>query len=76
MYPEDWNQQFWDMLANDKNFYMEMNSPDCNNNVPHEGLVIKKEDMISRAWKLKCFAFLQGEAKELDAGESNIEDES
>ena len=53
---------------------MECNSPSCSNNVPHEGLVIKKEDMISRAWKLKCFAFLNGEQKELDAGIENIED--
>ena len=61
-------------MANDKNFYMERNSPSCSNKVPHEGLVIKKEDMRSRAWKLKCFAFLNGEQKELDAGEENIED--
>lgn len=51
-----------------------MDSPDCNNKVPHEGIVIKKEDMVSAAFKLKCFRFLQGEATELDAGESNIED--
>lgn len=73
---DDWNAKFWERLADDKNFYMEMNSPDCNNKVPHEGLVIKKDDMYSRAWKLKCFAFLRGEAEELDAGESNIEDEA
>ena len=35
---------------------------------------IKKEDMRSRAWKLKCFAFLNGEQKELDAGIENIEE--
>ena len=73
---DGWNQQFWEKLANDKNFYMECDSPSCNNKVPHEGLVIKKEDMISHAWKLKCFNFLQGETKELDSGESNIEDEN
>ena len=76
MYPNNWNEQFWETLANDKDFFMECNSPSCNNKVPHEGLVIKKEDMIPRAWKLKCFSFLQGEAKELDAGESNIEDDN
>ena len=69
-----WQENFIDRLANDKNFYMEMNSPDCNNKVPHEGIVIKKEDMIPAAVKLKCFRFLQGEAAELDAGEANIED--
>ena len=73
---ENWNTNFWERLANDKNFYMECDSPDCNNKVPHEGLVIKKEDMRSRAWKLKCFAFLNQEQKELDAGESNIEDDA
>lgn len=53
---------------------MEMDSPDCNNKVPHEGIVIKKENMISAASKLKCFAFLNKEQQQLDAGESNIED--
>ena len=71
---DNWTDVFWDTMANDKKLYMECNSPSCSNNVPHEGLVIKKEDMISRAWKLKCFAFLNGEQKELDAGIENIED--
>ena len=71
---DNWTDAFWDTMANDKNFYMERNSPSCSNKVSHEGLVIKKEDMRSRAWKLKCFAFLNGEQKELDAGEENIED--
>ena len=72
---ENWSNDFIEALANDERFYMEKNSPDCNNKVPHEGLVIKKEDMMSRAWKLKCFAFLgKVEQPELDAGEANIED--
>lgn len=71
---EDYGQQFIDHLADDKRFYMEMNSPDCVNKVPHEGVVIKKEDMQSRAWKLKCFAFLDQEQKDLDKGLENIED--
>ena len=69
---QNWSDQFIDMLANDsKRFYMEQPSPDCVNNVPHEGLVIKTEKMRSEAWKLKCFAFLQGELKDESA---NIED--
>ena len=76
MIPEDWNQQFWEKLANDEDFFMECNSPSCNNKVPHEGLVIKKEDMIARAWKLKCYAFIRGESEELDSGQSNIEDDN
>lgn len=77
MYPEDWNQLFWEKLANDKNFFMECNSPSCNNKVPHEGLVIKKEDMIPRAWKLKCWNFLSKvDQMELDNNISNIEDDN
>ena len=55
---------------------MEENSPDCKNKVPHEGIVIKKEDGIAHAWKLKSFAFLNKEQQEADKGESNIEDNS
>ena len=72
---EHWQENFIDRLANDKNFYMELNSPDCNNKVPHEGIVIKKEDMIPAAVKLKCWTFLnKTEQEALDAGEVNIED--
>lgn len=71
---EHWTENFMARLANDKNFNMEMNSPSCNNKVPHEGLVIKIENMKSEAFKLKCFKFLDKEGKELDKGETNIED--
>ena len=71
---EHWTENFLDKLANDKNFFMEMNSPECNNKVPHEGIVIKKENMVPEAFKLKCFAFLDKESKAADSGESNIED--
>ena len=70
----NFSKNFIAKLAEDTNFYMEMNSPSCSNNVPHEGIVIKVEDMIPHAWKLKCFAFLNKEQKELDKGEENIED--
>ena len=82
LYPElnindsEWNQKFWEKMANDPKFYMEKDSPDCNNKVPHEGVVIKIEDMVPRAWKLKTFAFLNGEQKELDSGITNMEDEN
>lgn len=46
------------------------------NKVPHEGVVIKIENMKSEAFKLKCFKFLDKEGKALDKGESNIEDEN
>ena len=70
----NFSKNFIAKLAEDTNFYMEMPSPSCNNIVPHEGIVIKIEDMIPHAWKLKCFAFLNKEQKELDKGEENIED--
>lgn len=71
---EHWNENFLARLANDKSFYMECNSPTCDNKVPHEGVVIKIENMKSEAFKLKCFKFLDKEGKALDKGETNIED--
>lgn len=73
---EHWNENFLQRLANDKQFFMECNSPTCANKVPHEGLVIKIENMKSEAFKLKCFKFLDAEGKALDKGETNIEDEA
>ena len=73
---EDYGENFINELANDKEFFMEMNSPDCVNQVPHEGIVIKKEDGIAHAWKLKTFAFMNWEQKELDKGIENVEDNS
>ena len=73
---ENWSTNFMTALANDKNFYMEENSPECNNKVPHEGLVIKRESMKSEAWKVKCFKFLGKEQDAALAGESNIEDQA
>lgn len=71
-----WNENFMARLASDPNFYMEMNSPTCNNDVPHEGIVIKIENFLSEAYKLKCFKFLEKETKALDKGEIDIESES
>lgn len=73
---EHWNENFLDRLANDGTFNMEKNSPECKNKVPHEGVVIKIEDGMSRAFKLKCFKFLNKEQEALDKGEENIEDEA
>ena len=73
---EHWNENFINRLAEDPNFYMELDSPHCNNKVPHEGLVIKIDDGVTRAFKLKCFRFLNKEQELLDKGENNIEDEA
>ena len=76
LFADDWYQNFLESLSNDETFNMECDSPDCKNKVPHEGIVIKIDNMKSAAFKLKCFAFLNKEQKQLDAGESNIEDEN
>ena len=73
---ENWNENFLNRLSNDSAFYMEMDSPECSNPVPHEGMVIKIDNMRSEAFKLKCFKFLNKEQKELDSGVENIEDNS
>jgi hypothetical protein len=64
-------ENFINFLTNNKDFYMEEPSPSCNNKVPHEGLVIKVENMRSEAFKLKCFAFVK---QELADNSVNIED--
>lgn len=78
LYPElsledNWNKNFIDRLSNDSRFYMEKDSPHCKNKVPHEGLVIKLGDNLSRAFKLKCFKFIN---KVDMSDELNLEDES
>lgn len=71
----DFGQFFIDKLSNDsERFYMELDSPDCSNFVPHEGIVIKVLGKNNSAVKLKCFRFLQKEMKEQDEGIVNIED--
>lgn len=70
---EHWNENFLQRLANDKNFFMECESPTCNNKVPHEGIVIKIENSLSEAYKLKSIRFLEKESKSLDKGEVDIE---
>jgi hypothetical protein len=74
---QHWHENFLEKLKNDKeNFYMELNSPDCYNEVPHEGIIIRN-DSNSRipALKLKTEAHYQMETKELDEGIVNIEDD-
>ena len=73
---ENFSDNFIERLSNDENFYMELDSPDCDNKVPNEGVVIKIDNMKPAAFKLKCFRFLNKEQQALDKGESNIEDEA
>lgn len=68
---EDWRGKIIKHLEaqyNDKDCYM------CTNNVPEEGVVIRKESLIGfEAYKLKSPRFLDYETKQLDSGEVDIE---
>lgn len=68
---EYYGQKFMENLANEEKFFMEQKDPTCRNDVYAEGVVIKKENMKSEAFKLKCFAFIKGE---IVNDEENIED--
>lgn len=73
---DDWAIKFCHKLQEDAGrFYMEQDSPDCVNSVPHEGIVIKIDDGKSAAYKLKSFRFLSKEDEDYGKGISNIEDE-
>ena len=74
LYYPDWYERFLENLSNDEDFYMEKRAPDCINKVPQEGIVIKIDNGRPNAMKLKSFAFVNNEQKELDAGIENIED--
>jgi hypothetical protein len=69
-----WHQNFIERLSNDKErFYMEVNSPDCFNKVPHEGIVIRNDSNGYPAVKVKTKAHYLMETKELDDGIIDIE---
>lgn len=54
--------------------YLEKDCDLCFNNVPDEGVVIRKEGLDLSVFKFKSFRFLQKETEELDKGIENIED--
>jgi hypothetical protein len=71
---EQWRNEFLTRLSNDKNFYMNENSPDCNNPVPHEGLVLNFENRPNKhALKIKCDKFYEYESKMLDTLNETLE---
>jgi hypothetical protein len=54
---------------NEKDCYM------CNNKVPEEGIILRKENMYSyEAYKLKSKRFILGESDAQEKGETNLED--
>lgn len=64
------------LLTSLREVYLEGNCFMCKNKVPAEGIVIRKETNRFDAFKFKSFLFLEGETKQLDKGESNIEDDN
>jgi len=71
----DWHTDFITQLEvdyNDKNCYM------CNNKVPEEGIVVRRESSMFSfdAWKLKSWKFLERETKQLDQGVADMESEN
>ena len=56
-----------------KETYLEKRDPICKNDVPDEGVCIRREGLEIDTYKLKSFAFLQHESAELDAGTVDIE---
>ena len=69
-----WREAFISRLSNDKNFGMEKTESLCKNNVPREGIVVRKDnDIIKEAFKLKCMKFRFKEAESIDNGEVDAE---
>lgn len=67
---EHWHEEF---LTNLRNMYLEQRSVLCNNNVPEEGIVLRREVNDIDVYKLKSISFLEKESKMLDKGEIDIE---
>lgn len=67
-----WNDNFFEKL---KETYLEKKDPICKNDVPDEGVCIRREGLEIDTYKLKSFAFLQRESEELDTGTTDIESE-
>jgi len=72
---EAWQENFVDVLHN--SFNLEKKCTYCTNDVPAEGIIIRKDGMNTfEAYKLKAKLFLLGEEKEQQKGISNLEDEN
>ena len=72
---DNWQKAILEYMKQDKTtFGMEEKEPLCKCKVPREGIVIRVEGRPEvRALKLKCTAFLEREAKAVDAGQ--VDDE-
>ena len=68
-----WNEEFFNRLTQE---FLEKDCDMCVNNVPAEGIVLRVDDSFDfEAYKHKSFKFREYETKQLDKGESNMEDE-
>jgi hypothetical protein len=73
----DNNLSFGDNILNVlRNKYLEKKCFMCKNNLPAEGIVVRKETNGIDAFKFKSFAFLKMETEELDKGTEDIEEEN
>ena len=71
------NKDFGDIFVDKlREKYLEKQCSFCKNKVPNEGIVLRIDELGSRALKLKSFAFLQKETKELDKGNVDMEEEN
>jgi hypothetical protein len=75
IYPDISTQEHWhqNLLERLKKDYNEKNCYMCANKVPEEGVVVVVEKDYFDAFKLKSFAFLERETKEIDKGNVDIE---
>jgi len=76
MYPEIELNDKWheNMLRRLEADYNEKDCFMCTNKNPEEGIVLRKESLFScESYKLKSFAFLERETKDLDSGKVGIE---
>lgn len=66
-----WHKNFVEKLEEK---FLEKDCFMCKNQVPEEGIVIRKETLFEfRSYKLKSFRFLEMETEELDRGEIDME---
>ena len=71
---QDWGSAVVHALANKKDWYMEESEPLCNNQVPREGIVIRKyNDPLKEAFKLKTIQFKRRERGLVDKGHVDTE---
>lgn len=70
---ENWGENFIEKL---REKYLEKQCTVCKNKVPNEGIVLRVDKLGAKALKLKSFAFLQKETKDLDKGNIDMEEEN